>query len=527
MTCQTRSRTRSKFRGAALCAALCLFGHGILAETVTLRSPSGGLEIEGRYLGHDGDHIRIETEAGRLTFNLAAVTCEGDACPTEDTPPLVRFSGTVRLGEIVLPALVDGFAREAALTVIREETSRGSRYTFADDQGRDLAVFSFDATTTADGLADLLADEADILMSYRLLHAAEVEMARQAGLGDLGDPRQVHLLGLDAVIPVVSPRLGMSTLSLAQVAEALSGEVSNWAELGGPDLAIAVHMPNREHAVTGHVERQVLSATGGDFTETATFHPGLRETAEAIAADRGALGVLPVADVGNTLAVSLRDSCGRAAVPTAPNVATADYPLTTAVVLYEARRIFPPLYQDFLAWLTRPEAQIILRRLAIETDAPNPIAVRQQGDRLAAAVLAAGEDVSLTDLQTAMRAFEGRVRLSPTFRFDPASPRLDGLSQLEIEALARRISEGAFDGRSLVLIGFSDGAGNASDNLTLSRERANAVEAALVAALGGVWPEDVDAFTQGLGEAIPIACDDTPWGRHANRRVELWVDALE
>ena len=29
----------------------------------------------------------------------------------------------------------------------------------------------------------------------------------------------------------------------------------------------------------------------------------------------------------------------------------------------------------------------------------------------------------------------------------------------------------------------------------------------------------VDTF----GEAMPMACDDTPWGRQVNRRVEVWV----
>jgi len=30
---------------------------------------------------------------------------------------------------------------------------------------------------------------------------------------------------------------------------------------------------------------------------------------------------------------------------------------------------------------------------------------------------------------------------------------------------------------------------------------------------------DVDAF----GETMPMACDDSDWGRQVNRRVEVWV----
>jgi phosphate transport system substrate-binding protein len=29
--------------------------------------------------------------------------------------------------------------------------------------------------------------------------------------------------------------------------------------------------------------------------------------------------------------------------------------------------------------------------------------------------------------------------------------------------------------------------------------------------------------TASFGEALPMACDDTSWGRQVNRRVEVWV----
>jgi phosphate transport system substrate-binding protein len=33
----------------------------------------------------------------------------------------------------------------------------------------------------------------------------------------------------------------------------------------------------------------------------------------------------------------------------------------------------------------------------------------------------------------------------------------------------------------------------------------------------------VDIGVDAFGEALPMACDDTAWGRQANRRVEVWV----
>jgi phosphate transport system substrate-binding protein len=33
----------------------------------------------------------------------------------------------------------------------------------------------------------------------------------------------------------------------------------------------------------------------------------------------------------------------------------------------------------------------------------------------------------------------------------------------------------------------------------------------------------VDLKTEAFGEAMPMACDDSAWGRQVNRRVEVWL----
>ena len=62
-----------------------------------------------------------------------------------------------------------------------------------------------------------------------------------------------------------------------------------------------------------------------------------------------------------------------------------------------------------------------------------------------------------------------------------------------------------------------------SANREIALRRAEAVRRAVTTAAVTVNLDrvvlDVDAF----GEAMPMACDDTAWGRQVNRRVEVWV----
>lgn len=74
-----------------------------------------------------------------------------------------------------------------------------------------------------------------------------------------------------------------------------------------------------------------------------------------------------------------------------------------------------------------------------------------------------------------------------------------------------------------MLVGFSDGRGAAGANRDLSSARAEAVLRDLKELMGGNLPDGTMVETEAFGEALPMGCDDTEWGRQMNRRVELWV----
>ena len=92
-----------------------------------------------------------------------------------------------------------------------------------------------------------------------------------------------------------------------------------------------------------------------------------------------------------------------------------------------------------------------------------------------------------------------------------------------MEQLASALEAGIYDGKSLVFIGFSAGTGPAAANLEISRRRAEVVKNAIEKAAETADFTQLDVSVQAYGEAMPMACDDTEWGRQVNRRVEVWI----
>ena len=106
------------------------------------------------------------------------------------------------------------------------------------------------------------------------------------------------------------------------------------------------------------------------------------------------------------------------------------------------------------------------------------------------------------------------------FDFDQATPRPEANWVLDLmaENMKRDVPDAA-----LTVLGHTDAIGAPDYNVDLSRRRASAVLSALVER--GVNPAQLS--TVAIGEAQPVAPNDTPDGRARNRRVEFMVSASE
>jgi glucose/mannose transport system substrate-binding protein len=111
----------------------------------------------------------------------------------------------------------------------------------------------------------------------------------------------------------------------------------------------------------------------------------------------------------------------------------------------------------------------------------------------------------------------GAGRLSLDFHFLAGTIQFDENVSGDLDRLVELLADPTYQQRSLLLFGFSDSAGGAKKNVSLSKDRAKAVADQLQ--MRGIKPSVVNGF----GRDLPIASNDTEEGREKNRRVEVWL----
>ena len=480
---------------AAVFAALLIPGQG-WAQDVTLTSRDGALSVSGLLNGYDGEFFRLQTPYGPLTVDAEGVTCEGPACPDLTAPKAeIAITGSADMAGRLLAPLLQAFAETHGWTY-----AEGPPAVLTNAAGDVMAEVSF-APAAPQAAHDALLSGAALLSFSSLTEP------------DLGS----QSVALDAMVPIVAPDNPMPRIATTDLARVLSGEVTNWNQIGGPDMPLVLH----GLAADSDLGRALKARLGRDLA-VSQLHGSAVELAAAVARDPWALAVTGRSEAGAARVLPLTDSCGFPLSPGRLAVKAQDYPLTLPVFLLKPRHRLPLVARDFLAFLSTPVAQAVIARTGLTDRSVERLPMGADGTRLINAIKGAGEETTLADLQALVGAMEGADRLSLTFRFQDGTNTLDDASRDNLADLAQMLEAGVFKGKALTLAGFSDGEGSAAANRDLSQARAEAVLAALKALVPGMPVEQLPV-PAAYGAALPMACDKVPAGRHLNRRVEVWM----
>ncbi len=526
MELNAKSRKGNALR-AMLVASTCLMPMSAAADTVTLKSADGTVNLVGEFIDFKDDLYIIRTTLGNLRVSASRVSCEGAACPVFETASAdTNIVGSDSIGLGVMPILMSGYAAflEAEPTVVATGNEGDFLASFIGDNGYgdELGSYLVTSTSSRNAFQSLLEENADIGMSARRITPKEARELKAAGAGNMISPEQEHILAIDSVVVITHPDNPVAQLSTSELGAIYSGEVTNWREVGGPDQKISVIGRQETSGTSAAFYRQIL----GEQSEW-KFAPDIEvaETSNEVAAmvndNPGAIGFVGYAFQRGAKPMNLVNECGIPLKPDAFAAKTGEYPLQTRLYLYNRADAAGELGSEFMSYATSSAADAVIAKAGFIDFG---IDLREQG---------MDSDRATTLLSQQTDAYEGSViremmgemiehdRLSTTFRFSTGSSRLDKRGERDMDRLIEFLEEQP-EGTQVRLVGFTDSQGAFDANRNLAFKRSSKVKSALED-FGGDRISHVEIATSGYGEIAPAACNTDEDGRAINRRVEVWI----
>ena len=139
------------------------------------------------------------------------------------------------------------------------------------------------------GVAALLNGTLDLANSSREIKKSELETAKQKGVTPV-----VYEVALDGIALIVHPDNKIDNLTVKQVSDIFSGKITNWKQLGGPDMMITLYGRENSSGTYEFFKEHVLGKNeAGKQIDYATSTQVLQGTAalgEAVARDVKGIG---------------------------------------------------------------------------------------------------------------------------------------------------------------------------------------------------------------------------------------------
>ena len=141
-----------------------------------------------------------------------------------------------------------------------------------------------------EGMQSLIAGEADVAMASRKITAQESEAAKVKGL-----QVEEHVIGYGGIVIITDLQSQVDDLSIEQVRKIFTGEIVNWKDISGKDLAITVFKTGEKNPGTLlFVESDILG--GVPITKSAITLPDFPGIIKKVAETAGSIAYVRMRD---------------------------------------------------------------------------------------------------------------------------------------------------------------------------------------------------------------------------------------
>lgn len=196
------------------------------------------------------------------------------------------------------------------------------------------------------GIASLLNGTVDFANASREIKDEEITEAETLGI----EPVE-HKVAIDGIAVVVNPANGVEELTIDQLGQIFRGEITNWSEVGGSDMAIVLLSRDSSSGTYEYFKEEVVGEDA-EYAASAKLLPSNQAIADEVAANEAGIGYIGLGYLTDDVAVVAVDGV-KASVETA---ADGSYPISRYLYMYSNGET-DGVMQAFLDWILGAEGQ--------------------------------------------------------------------------------------------------------------------------------------------------------------------------
>ena len=178
----------------------------------------------------------------------------------------LKVTGGATITENILDPMRDAFAKASGITM------------------------EITTSTPSQGWQQLTAGQVEAavygLSFNEIINSVESQGGKTGNRGEML-PQVVAMMDAGTKI-IANKNVGVTALAPDQLAGIFSGTITNWSQLGGPDVPIVVVTGSKIPAIMSQFKRTIMQ--GKDYTPNAVAEAGYQEIKDKIIATPGAIG---------------------------------------------------------------------------------------------------------------------------------------------------------------------------------------------------------------------------------------------
>jgi phosphate transport system substrate-binding protein len=207
------------------------------------------------------------------------------------------------------------------------------------------------------GIAAVINGTAHMAQSSRAMKAAEFDQAREAG----HEATEI-VAGRDGIAIAVHVSNPVETLTMGQIKDIFTGVITNWNEVGGPDMEISLFSRDTSSGTYAFFKEFVLEDE--EYSPDALLMPSTQAIVEGLIQDESGIGYIGLGYLtDDVLAVPVAAEEGADAyLPSLDTINAGNYPVARPLFLYTAGDASPAL-QMYIDFILGDEGQQIVEDL--------------------------------------------------------------------------------------------------------------------------------------------------------------------